>query len=283
MGQASKRFKFDALNLSEKDSRMSAAVPPGTGLPPAPTLLAAPTTIVWSGDGPGSETLRGRPGIDQPNAELRGVSDVPSVPDAKAQAPQVNAASAILTIRYESKTAWFSPPARRRWSWSSLKRPSGRQDRGGLSTGCGGGGATKHFALRTRNSQPVRLTAGPDGKGWFVEQRSNKIGRITPGAALTECPLPSRTTAPEGITLGADGAVWFTELGTNRLGRLTPSGNVTDYAVGHGYRQLPGQRIAPWSLRTCGAGPYRVACQGDGTTLLPRPWDHLGPPPAGRW
>ena len=47
-----------------------------------------------------------------------------------------------------------------------------------LGTACGGGGAAKHFALKTKNSQPAGISSGPDGHIWFTEFTSGHIGRI---------------------------------------------------------------------------------------------------------
>jgi len=46
------------------------------------------------------------------------------------------------------------------------------------------GGVITEFPLPTASSQPWEITAGPDGNLWFTEQGGNRIGRITPGAAL---------------------------------------------------------------------------------------------------
>jgi len=40
-------------------------------------------------------------------------------------------------------------------------------------------GTLHEFPIPTPGSQPVDITAGPDGNLWFAEQNGNKIGRIT--------------------------------------------------------------------------------------------------------
>lgn len=81
------------------------------------------------------------------------------------------------------------------------------------------------------------ITTGPDGNLWFTEPGVGKIGKTTPGGAVTEYQLPAGHQANEGITAGPDGNVWFTETGY--VGRVTPSGVVTEFAVSPG-AQLTG-------------------------------------------
>jgi streptogramin lyase len=78
--------------------------------------------------------------------------------------------------------------------------------------------------------QPAGITAGPDGNIWFTEENGNRIGRITPGGAITEFGLPAGSL-PVEITPGPDGALWFTEAGSNSIGRITTSGAITHRSV----------------------------------------------------
>jgi RHS repeat-associated protein len=79
------------------------------------------------------------------------------------------------------------------------------------------------------------LTAGPDGNLWFTGTGLNAVsygygvGRITPGGAVTEYPLPE-TVIPKGITVAADGALWFTEQDA-RLGRITTDGAFQEFSL----------------------------------------------------
>ena len=41
------------------------------------------------------------------------------------------------------------------------------------------------FGLRSANSGPYGITAGPDGALWFTEQTGNRIGRMTTGGVVT--------------------------------------------------------------------------------------------------
>ena len=67
------------------------------------------------------------------------------------------------------------------------------------------------FPVRA-GSNPVGITAGPDGNVWFVEEHGDRVGRIASGGAITEFPLPAAGSFARGITSGPDGNLWFTEL-----------------------------------------------------------------------
>ena len=55
-----------------------------------------------------------------------------------------------------------------------------------------------------------------------VDDAPQYIGRITPGGAITEFPLPSPGSGPAGIAAGPDDNLWFTEQLGNKIGRITP-------------------------------------------------------------
>jgi streptogramin lyase len=82
-------------------------------------------------------------------------------------------------------------------------------------------------------SSSFGITAGPDGNLWFTDIGnigSSKIGKLTPGGAITEYSLAPYSD-PNYITLGPDNNLWFTEGGTNRIGKITPAGAITEYSV----------------------------------------------------
>jgi streptogramin lyase len=83
------------------------------------------------------------------------------------------------------------------------------------------------FPTPTPGSNPLSITAGPDGNVWFTEgSRTNKIGQITPEGTISEFPiLPITSNAgPVGITTGPDSNLWFTESNSNKIGRIMPDG-----------------------------------------------------------
>ena len=97
------------------------------------------------------------------------------------------------------------------------------------------------YPLPTANSAPDYITAGPDGAVWFVENGSNKVGRMTSGGGLTEYPIPTPSSGPQGIALGSDGALWFTEVTGAKIRRITTSGSITEYTGG-------GNFFRPWTI-----------------------------------
>jgi hypothetical protein len=65
----------------------------------------------------------------------------------------------------------------------------------------------------TPNSQPDRITPGPDRNLWFTESANpGRIGRITPTGTITEFTAGlTPDSTPVGITAGPDANLWFTE------------------------------------------------------------------------
>jgi len=88
--------------------------------------------------------------------------------------------------------------------------------------------------IPTAYTQPLGITAGPDGNLWFTEGspagQHDHIGRITPAGAITEFPLPSQGSGPYGITTGSDGNLWFTEQ-SGTIGRITTGGDVSEFTI----------------------------------------------------
>jgi streptogramin lyase len=107
------------------------------------------------------------------------------------------------------------------------------------------GQTVTEFPIPTPNSEPLRITVGPDGNLWFGESGANKIGRITPAGVLTEFPTTApMPDSPGGICTGPDGNIWFMMLHA-KVGRMTPAGVATLFPMPSGISQLAG----------CVAGP----------------------------
>jgi len=95
--------------------------------------------------------------------------------------------------------------------------------------------------VRNRCPLPGSIDAGPDGNLWFTELFAQRIGRITPGGAITEFPIPGgkqdpfASGAPFGITAGPDNNLWFTRRGpvipVDR-GTPVPSGSIARITSG---------------------------------------------------
>ena len=84
-------------------------------------------------------------------------------------------------------------------------------------------GTIAEFAIGASSSNPIGITAGPDGNVWFTQVNSNQIGRITPDGTITEFAVPSSNSFADAITAGSDGSLWFTETSANKIGRITPT------------------------------------------------------------
>lgn len=119
-----------------------------------------------------------------------------------------------------------------------------------LMTGCGGGSANPagagsppapssqvktpapstitEYPIVSADPSPVEIAAGPDGNLWFTEFNGARIGKITPGGAITEYPIPrspqDQGSQPgvTGIGAGPDGNLWFTEQYLGKIGKITP-------------------------------------------------------------
>ncbi len=78
-------------------------------------------------------------------------------------------------------------------------------------------------------TNPLSITAGPDGALWFTAQGANAIGRIDTLGQATLYPIPTPDAGPFAITAGPDGALWFTESRTGKIGRITVDGQITEY------------------------------------------------------
>jgi len=89
------------------------------------------------------------------------------------------------------------------------------------------------FPIPTPESQPLGITAGPDGALWFTEGQAGtgngKIGRITTSGVITEYPITSANSDPFGIAPGPNGTVWFTESAASKIGQITTGGVITEY------------------------------------------------------
>jgi len=91
-------------------------------------------------------------------------------------------------------------------------------------------GTITEFSIPPAESDPVGITAGPDGNLWFTDSAS-AIGRITTKGHVTGFPIPTANSGLFGITAGSDGNLWFTEETSNKIGRITTAGLVTEFPL----------------------------------------------------
>ena len=83
-------------------------------------------------------------------------------------------------------------------------------------------GDVTEFPIKTANSMPFGITAGPDGNVWFTESAGNNVGRITPDGTITEYAVTGAMGLYD-ITLGPDGkSLWMTDRAANKVFKVAP-------------------------------------------------------------
>ena len=112
--------------------------------------------------------------------------------------------------------------------------------------------------LPTPGSEPWAIATDHQGRVWFVEQGSNRLGEYDPASGtMREYPIPTARSNPESVAVDSRGNVWFTELTSNNLGEL-PAG-------GDGIREFP----VPGPVVNLAGSRQTLACGP--TTVLPDP------------
>ena len=131
-------------------------------------------------------------------------------------------------------------------------------------------GTVTEFSVPS-DSNPVAITAGPDGKLWFTDDTDNpapdRIGRITTSGTVNEFDLPIGHSRPQGIAPGPDGNLWFAEIGSpQEIGKITTSGTITEFPVpctcGAPYDIGPGPDGNLWSTDFIGLLIRRITPSG---------------------
>lgn len=90
----------------------------------------------------------------------------------------------------------------------------------------------REYPLPTGAGAPWGMALGRDGKIWFSEESSGKVGRLDPATGrIVEYALPTPHSQPQGIVLGSDGAIWGTEAGGNKVFRMTMNGRAREFAI----------------------------------------------------
>ena len=92
----------------------------------------------------------------------------------------------------------------------------------------------------TRNSGLGDIAVDQRGAVWFLELRTNKIGRFAEGR-FTEFTIPTQSAGLTALAAAPDGSVWFTELSVGKLGRFRDG------------------RVAEFRLPRPGSRPFAVA------------------------
>ena len=95
-------------------------------------------------------------------------------------------------------------------------------------------GTFTEYTITTGASGPQSICNGPiaDGRLWFTEFNTSKIGAVTTTGTFTEYTTGlTAACQPWGICLGDDQNLWFTEFAGNKIGVITPTGAITEYAI----------------------------------------------------
>jgi virginiamycin B lyase len=102
-------------------------------------------------------------------------------------------------------------------------------------------GVIKAFDLPSAASVPSDVAIGPDNAVWFLEYRTNTIGRLV-GDEIQQFPVGDRSAALSGLAVAPDGSVWFGMLSEGSLGRLR-NGQVVKF-------RLPRSHAKPYTVAT---------------------------------
>lgn len=128
----------------------------------------------------------------------------------------------------------------------------------------------KAFPVPTSSAGLRRITTAPDGDMWFVEERTNKIGRITRAGDITEYTLPETTTGDGRVIdldVDADGRIWVVWDSGWKVGRFTPGNPSMDtwkFAYPYGEQVRVGAGAAWVTMSYDRDGVVRIA--GDSAT-----------------
>jgi len=137
-------------------------------------------------------------------------------------------------------------------------------------------GLVTYFAIPTEDSDPVGITAGPDGHVWFAAL-AGTIGRVAMDGTITEFRVPTDLSRPLDITSGPDGNLWFTEPGANKVGRINPAtGAITEFDIPTAGSEAAGITAGPdgnvWFVEELGNRVGRITPTGAVTEFaLPTP------------
>jgi len=92
----------------------------------------------------------------------------------------------------------------------------------------------------TKDSRPYGIVIDPNGRPWFDEFGTNKIGTIDPKTmAIREYTLPTGAR-PRRIAVTSDGIIWYGDFMQGMLGRLDPrTGQVREFPLPDAKQSLP--------------------------------------------
>ena len=103
----------------------------------------------------------------------------------------------------------------------------------------GADGTMQYFDIPSASSAPSDIAVDANGAAWFIEFRTNQIGRLENGK-FTEYRVPGERSGLSGLAIAPDGSVWFGLLREHALGRVR-DGEIASY-------RLPRDQARPVTL-----------------------------------
>jgi virginiamycin B lyase len=101
-------------------------------------------------------------------------------------------------------------------------------------------GVETDFAVPTASAGVFACIWGPDGRIWFTEQSTNKIGAFDPTLlTFTEYALPAGMVSPSNMCVGPDGKIWFCCNNTTGSAGLAVANITTNGVFGGPYSPTP--------------------------------------------
>lgn len=84
-------------------------------------------------------------------------------------------------------------------------------------------GATKDYAIPTKNAWPFFLSTSSNGHVWFTERVGNNIAELDPTTSVVrEYRVPTEQAQPAGLTITPDDNIYFSENTGHKIGHLDP-------------------------------------------------------------
>jgi virginiamycin B lyase len=125
-------------------------------------------------------------------------------------------------------------------------------------------GSVQLVKIPGSGTRPYGIIVDPQGRPWFNEFGTNKIGTIDPASmTLREYDLPEAGARGRRIERTSDGALWYVDYARGFLGRLDPaSGKVEEWVAPSGARSRPyamivDERDRIWYVET-GVAPNQL-------------------------
>ena len=88
------------------------------------------------------------------------------------------------------------------------------------------------YLVPSSTSAPDGIAMSNSGLVYFIEIKTNKIGKMTEAGSFTEYTIPTANSNPSaGIAINVNGTVFFNEFRGNKVGKMTPTGTFTEYTV----------------------------------------------------